>query len=445
MGELQYVRTSTQLVNRALPLGGGRGLSQLTLEHSDRTSPYPIKSRPRLDGSGLEYYIEDETSILAYGPHEEAPQDDTINPISNSDTDLTLAANALYDKTVQWLLRRKDPQVAYRVRCKTLPDSVRPGSLIWLRYKGLVMDGTQPVHFATVDAKFWVLAVTVTYTADARREYTLTVASVDAELADDTDLIVGRLKRLEVARAVPQPVPTKYTDTKEREIAPSHSVIIPIQISNAVLYLHRCILTLQTRPLRATALAAASGGGQVISSNEDGAHRHLVGVVSPDFPGPVNGASINFYRYEVYGILGNNDEGTVFVGDGGGAMWNPYPTYWYTSAADSGHQHSITLPNHTHGITYGIFDDTDHPRMISLSVNGSDMTSSLKDLNSNTYGPWQAANAPVELRFDLTEKLIADGVRRNHQIGVSCAAGQGTIESIVDALMTAQSVAVRPS
>ena len=46
-----------------------------------------------------------------------------------------------------------------------------------------------------------------------------------------------------------------------RQMDASHSAFIPINITDAVLRLHRCLLTLTTRPFRSTVTSAASGGG----------------------------------------------------------------------------------------------------------------------------------------------------------------------------------------
>ncbi len=97
---------TTDLINWVIALGAGEGVAALTLEKSTRTSPFTVQSIVGPDGN-LQYYLSDATSVATYGQIEKIISFKQIAPLSNSETDIINAANALFDAAAEWLTRHR--------------------------------------------------------------------------------------------------------------------------------------------------------------------------------------------------------------------------------------------------------------------------------------------------------------------------------------------------
>ena len=107
-----------------------------------------------------------------------------------------------------------------------------------------------------------------------------------------------------------------------------------------------------------------------------------------------------------------------------------------TVSTSETHSHPATTSSeessHTHGMTYGFFDDTNHPQVISVSINGTDRTTALG-------GPWAPTNAAVSVEVDITGYINRGQV---NTIVFSCTTGQGEIEFLADCLLTIQAITI---
>ena len=87
---------------------------------------------------------------------------------------------------------------------------------------------------------------------------------------------------------------------------------------------------------------------------------------------------------------------------------------------------------HSHGMVYGLYEDTSYPQTISITVDGVAVAG----------GPWAPAQAEAEEEIDITSLLLAGTLRMNHQIVFSCTTGQGEIEFECDMLVSVQAIQV---
>jgi hypothetical protein len=101
-------------------------------------------------------------------------------------------------------------------------------------------------------------------------------------------------------------------------------------------------------------------------------------------------------------------------------------------SSSGSHSHSITIPAHSHAITYGLYTDTVYPQTISVTVNGTSVSG----------GPWAPTNAAVEVEVDITSLITAGTLRQNHAIVFSCTTGKGEIEFECDMLVSIQAIQV---
>jgi hypothetical protein len=215
-----------------------------------------------------------------------------------------------------------------------------------------------------------------------------------------------------------------------------------VEISNAVLYLNQCRVTLFTRPFRVNAKAASSsevvtsaGGSSTQTSSAGGDHRHLVAFA--------NSTSNNNPGEQLYVFsFPTAPDGSSPASLGMAVRSVGSLTDIYTGTSSGDHSHTINIPPHTHTvpsllIDYGIEDDTQYPNTLRMRVNGVDVTETLG-------GPWGAGGAEVNTTVDVTEYLTAasGGLRQRHKIELTCNGGQGEVEVTVELRTTTQSIVV---
>lgn len=441
------------IVNSIIPLGGGQGNSQLTLEKATRTTPYTIQTTTNPDGSTC-WYLQDAASVAAHGARWKVYPIVIINPLSNSDADITNAANSLYDASVTYLQRFKDEKVDYSVSAYRVPVGLRPGDLVRLVYRGVVTRQGRAFKWVDLNDLFWVMQ-RVDQMEDGAVKTKLVISNIDRQKMNDTHLIIGALQRVQVLETFVQPYPSAETFVYKEEIANGHAVTLPVEIDSRVLYLNSTKVRVQTRSLRSTVTAAAAGGGTTVSSESGGGstvtsasgggatvtsgngtdHQHRVYVTngSSSYPMYFDGAQALGSRIRANGASGY-DYTDVETGPHTHSVTISNHTH---SVTISNHTHSVTLSNHTHGMTYGIYDDTVYPATISLSIDGVDRTSALG-------GPWAAGGGALSVELDITTYLVnaAGGLRQNHTLVFSCASGQGQIVATIRSLMTTQAITV---
>lgn len=139
-------------------------------------------------------------------------------------------------------------------------------------------------------------------------------------------------------------VPFSFDDS----IDPTHSLDCFFQMPAGVLKLYSARVWVKPAAFRAYETATSSGGGSVVSSDNGGAtHSHIITTASGgahDHPTSVGSAGSHGFHFA--GI--SNDT--------------------------SLHGHSVTLPNHTHGITYGIFESGASTGTLGLHVANDGVT-----------------------------------------------------------------------
>lgn len=402
---ITVAQDSEAVANWLLPVGAGEGEAALTLEKSTRSAPYPIQTVTGPDGRTL-YFLVDDASAAAYGVIQKVGTFKNIAPVTNSDGDMVNAANALYDAAAAWLARYSVRQDTYRVTLRKARRGLRPGDTVRLVYRGVVERDGEPYTYLDVHAAFWILKAREQMDGTGITT-ALEISTVDRYAEDAARIVIGALEAIELRNVFVQPYPSTRSFVRYEEMDSTHSVKIPVKITDATLDLTRAQLTLKTRPLRATATAAAGGGS----------HRHMMmrynGTTSSG-PPTQNGLNFQINRSD-----SDSDNQNVIA-------WGfDQRDIWTFSASGT----------HTHPLTYGIHDDTLHPQSISVHINGVDVTAALG-------GPWAAANAPATVELDITAYLrgAAGGLRQEHEVEVRCASGQGTVESLVELFEVVQAI-----
>ena len=385
-------------------MGFGQGVSQLTIENAN-LGIYTTQSETNSDGS-LRYYIEDTVSSNLYGTRERILQFPNIRPISNSTTNELNAANALKLTAEAYLSRHTSPQTTYKVDIVGLRQDVQPGNKIHVRYSGEI----NGVNYLDLDNDFWVLKITRNRSANGNRSQNIIVSDVDNIRTSDQDVIVDVVRNLsDISVHIPATLayaPIGPYNKRIKGNATASNRINPTfiaRIQDEVLYINRALARIKTEPLKSSAVGAD--------------HAHLM------FSQPAVGSY-------------TTTTGQTVCADGPGAsgLWNlnmefqstNFPnTTLYTFSASGGED----------TIEYGVFEDTTYPKSISLFINGTDRTSELG-------GKWAVSENEIELELDVTDILVEDGIRRNHQFVFQAEDGFGEIEFELDLLVTIQPIAV---
>lgn len=394
---------SEPVANRIYVLGAGQNVdAALTLEHSTRTNPYPVKRRRGPDNRWI-YYIEDEDSITRYGLIERVVTFKEIAPIANNKFAMRRAANSLYDAAKTWLRQHAWQYISFSMGLKKCEYTIRPGDRVRVIYRGVIDRDGVPYSWKSFDAVRWVVKVTESIGTEGKT-VRLEVANIDKHKQDAARIVVGTLEQISVSGIKAQPSFNRASyGPYRKEIDTTHRVEIPLTISDATHQLVLCRLRVNTTPFRATAAGAAAAEIPTVTSQNNGQHSHEIFFHTSDTP--AGGTTTRQYAASDGGIgFINVNLPTVT----GGTMW--------TAAETTGHTHDVEIPAHSHDLVYGINDDTLYPGLVKITVDGRVV---VENLGSDTEG--------IEVEYDITEILNA-GLQGTHRIVIECAEGQGVVE-----------------
>lgn len=201
---IEIVAEESDLWNKVIPLGGGEGINQLTLEFSTGT-PLSNAFRPGQSApDGVRYwFIRDATSVAAYGERTTVRKWERIYPLTNDDTGHLNAANALHRAANYWLNQHKDPLTEYSVSAVGLKHYplgggaalLEVGDKIRVRYAGIAWDrsstgATVKRVWVTVNQYLWLLGFERSWDSSGADTWRLDVSTVDRQPQTDT-LIIG--------------------------------------------------------------------------------------------------------------------------------------------------------------------------------------------------------------------------------------------------------------
>jgi hypothetical protein len=397
-----------EVTNWVMPVGAGEGITALTLAKSNRSSPYPIQTVVAPNGTTL-YYISDAPSIAQYGELRSVVQFKDIAPLSNSDTDIRNAANALYDATVVHLQRHNQSKKDYQLEVHGV-DNLLPGDTIRIDYVAEIeaSDGERLEYFA-VRGNFWIMTVSKTI-AELDQVSMITVSNIDRYTQTEAEIVTNAIERIELRGLKPEITSTLSPYFYPREIAPAYPAQCMIEFTNATVELQRLRFRLKTMPFRTTSQGAAAGGN----------HRHLIA-----YNNQITGTP-SIFRQFTFGTFNSSGGPAALLGTASTADL-------YTADASG---------DHTHPPLFGITDDSATPTNVTVWVNGTDMTSAL--FGSATLAP-AGGNLDVVADMGVLTNAILNrigGIRQQHIIEIRCAGGRGRVEAVLEVFQVIQSIEV---
>lgn len=406
------IQESNNYYNTIVPLGDGEGTAALTLAESTRNSPYPIQTVTGPDGRTLYYlsttnypsgsyssFLTDPAAAVKVGQFKQ------IGALSNSETDIRNAANALYDAAAEELARASVVQEEYRVIVKNVQQSILPGDTVHLHYIGQVVIHQVPTDYLRVRGDYFVLRAREQIGLDST-DVELEISNVDRFRKNEGELIYDAIDQINLRTLKPNPAGSVASYVYARELAPGFPAEVPIDITDAVRELLRVRLRIKSGPFRSTSQGAEAGGDHTHAMFQGGA-------------ATIGGGT----RYN-YSPAGPNTIAMEFM--------TASPPSVLTTFGASG--------DHTHDPVFGITDDDVNPQVLTVWFEGANVTSSL--FGSSFLAP---DNSPINVLADegaLTNLLInaSGGLRQLHTLEIRAGDGRGRVEVTVERFETTQTI-----
>jgi phage minor structural protein len=317
----------TQVITRLYPLGYGEGVNQLTIKDVNGGIPY-------IDADTVGTY-----GVIA------------ANFIDKTEEN---AAN-LKAKAQAELERVKIPQVTYSIGAVDLyqitQDSIdkfrEPGILVTVYDEDLGIFEARLVSVSKPDIKGNPGNIQI---------------EISTKREDITDLTTNLLSRQRISEVNAQGSTNIDSNDYQDNCDSTHPAVIKFYVPEETVRVNKCLLSYETDYFRAYERATKGGGASTETTNSEGSHRHKMfdRVATYDEPSnPMVG---------VYGVKHNStgsEEGIVEI------YAEPEENDLYTWDAAGTHSHSVTIPNHTHDISYGIYEFEYLPTQLTIVVDGN--------------------------------------------------------------------------
>ena len=184
--------------------------------------------------------------------------------------------------------------------------------------------------------------------------------------------------------------PCKNTWQDADNMDNTHGYIAYIWIPADTYQVRRMRAHVYLEKFRAYSTGAAAGGASVQTSTFAGEHDHIMFLYVSDTP-----AGYALRKYRCKDALGDHDIDLA-------TQFTNRALKTYGAAAD--HSHNVTIPNHTHNIVYGIYEE---------AVGGRTLSAALYDKNGvllNNFGVIQTGEGDVELNMDAYFATLVYGM-----------------------------------
>ncbi len=270
---LPQTTETTELANWIIPLGAGEGVGQLTLETSTRSSPFTIQNIAGSDGT-LQYYLSDAASVATYGQIETVKMFKQIAALSNSETDVINAANALYDAAAEWLTRNKDPIVIYGLTVKNAKQNILPGDKIHVNYKGqLTTQQGEVVDYLSIRDDFWVMRA-VERIGLEEHSVDLEISNIDQRMSSVVEMVADSIEQITLRDLKPEISASVRSYVFTRDLSVTFFGSILVEFTDATLSLQRVRFRLKTSEIRRSSSGTSSDSGTP--------HTHTLNTVMSD-------------------------------------------------------------------------------------------------------------------------------------------------------------------
>jgi hypothetical protein len=264
---LEVVGNGYDVVNKIVPIAGGRGDAALTLKRATASSPYAVQSEAA--NGQPHYYLADSASIALYGQIERVVPLPNLLPVEATSASLINAADLLHGWACAWLTRHKDPQYSYRCTLAKYDGQLLPGDKVRLRYQGPVTQGSEVVDWLAIDADFWVTGIDETY-GTSGRSANLTISNVDMNEMDFAAALANGISEVKDGQKAVEMVtqPNKYEKTVT--VTAGTSTVVTVELSAFAVDLARARVKLTRSSVYYPDSLSVVVDGQTITNGVDG-------------------------------------------------------------------------------------------------------------------------------------------------------------------------------
>lgn len=357
----------TDVITRAIILGYGEGINQLTITSVN---------------NGVDY-IEDSQAVNSYGVIEGVI---TNKDIQDAGTLKTWGQTALNEK--------KQPRLTLDTKMKDL--SVLPGYELDKYSLGDTLHTVNSV--LNIDVYARVIETEIDIIQPNKRDNVISTRPIRL-----TDQIIDLKQRNQTLENAPQGSTCIFAYPKAENIDSTHPMEIDLDIPEETININRVYLHIHGRKFRANSKDTAAGGGTTQTSSSGGGSTE---TSSSGGGQTVQTTSTNIFTGDSIGTLdefGNPIMDNVWTSGNQQVQKHAHPyDKNHTHTIDS-HEHTVDVPDHTHTTDipehiheqdYGIYEGT-YPKNVRIKING-------EDLNVN-YGDGE--NIFDEYNIDITAKV----------------------------------------
>jgi hypothetical protein len=267
IAELAIEEQSYDLIGRIYPYGAGQGAARLTLAATTRSAPTGYTLSKTLN------YIEHAATVTAYGQSIANLQWPEIAPISNTDTDLENASNALFDTALEYLRDRTERAYpTYRLTLAQCSRVLKPLQTIRVSY-------LDPNAGLNIDATLNIIEATTEVDADGIRTTGVVVTAGERWPDTDARTVAQAIQGGRQYQAHPQLNANAYVIpfTKNLDDDQSNPANFRFRFDAEVTQVSRVTFDFQLLPLEST---VKSVGGSSTTTAANGDHTHTVTVAA---------------------------------------------------------------------------------------------------------------------------------------------------------------------
>jgi len=346
IASIEKITDSQDIVNRVFLYGAGEGDSRLDLSAADEFpdgnslhdglegtaagGPYrktgifsgecivnkSIQSSAAYDN--CQNFLMDLDSVLAYNINEMALTFKNLSPLSNTNADMTSAANQLLRSGFQWMKTRTNPQDFYQLSLRGVQGAVKVGETFRVTARRY-MDGQEVID---IDETLNVLEATTEVAIDGLRTVGLMVSTTDRYPSNDTSVLVESLAEAVVSQAHQQISPNSWTENHVSSMDDAHPAQLDFWLGEDIVELKQVMLRFRVDQLRSTIRGGLSGHQHDFPAITG--HTHELKIY-PIEAGNVGSEDLIVYRASTNGVFPigySASSGTVYTAatEEGGAI-----------------------------------------------------------------------------------------------------------------------------
>ncbi len=414
----------------------------------------------------LETSLENRDARTLYGRHHTSLQFKEISPISNSDADISAAANALLAQAYSWLRERSTPARFYRLAVAKLDALILPGQTIHVVAKRYIDN----LAYINIDTDLTILEASTEIGNGGVRTTSLVVATVDRWPSSDGEQAASEFHQSNVYQSLAQLGPNVDTISYREQLDDDTGATLYFFLGEETVSVNGVVVRFRTDKLRSTVKSvggssattdsggssspttssgggatptSSSGGGATPTSSSGGGStptttsyapvtNHAHGLEITDLT-PTGSALYYDTAVGLNANLGTGDE------TGGSTTLADLPLTHDHDVTIDAHTHDVTIDAHTHDVTISA-----HTHDVTIAAHTHDVTAAV----TTVYGIYEdpgTAYAATDLEISIN-----GGAWRSDYSAISGASGWYVLDITAEVsglalrpLQAANSVAVR--